>query len=289
MPTNKFHNSFAFLNHVWEIFFSHKFLVLLCILLDALLITGFFYINFQLFLQAQKDVAEISSILQEKTKDINPENAQNFDAFLLADKRFKSVYKSLVSILLLFLTLAFLMTAVLNGLSFFIAKKMAEKTSFLQYFPRFLLLSVFWFLLFLLFIYLRILLTDYTVFHPFPLFTQTFVNMLFAIALIFLAYLSAISVSLAPSKKYFRNAFLLSHNPQFIRAFLLSLFFAVIAVLNVLWGFSVHYAVGVAFLIFLLLPILCFIRVMFVASAKIISNKTSVDEMELNAKNPKLF
>lgn len=275
MPSNQFHQTLEFLNVVWEVFFSNKFLVLLCMLLDALLITGFFYINFQLFLQAQKDVSEISSILQEKTKDINPETAQNFDAFLLADKRFKSVYKSLVRILIFFLSLTFFMISILNGLAFFATKRMLEKVSFAKYFPRFIILSIFWFLLFLLTIYLRIILINYTVFHPFPLFTQTFVNILFVSVLIFLAHFSAISFSLLPLKNYFRNTFSLSNSSQFIRAFLLALFFVTIAVLNVLWAFSMHQILGVVFLVVLFLPILCFIRLMFVVATNGVIEKNS--------------
>ncbi|MBW3018913.1 hypothetical protein KY329_01880 [Candidatus Woesearchaeota archaeon] len=237
----------------------------LMIFLDFLFLLAVINVMYVFFLPATESVLQMSDIIQQEFTSMT--NVVDFDARLAANTEFMGLYHSLLESLVQFFLYCFVAWLLFKSLVWYFShKSFHKKIPFFNYVFKFILLSLFWFVVILLALFLAVLASR-----------QSFVSMfhggsvVFWFLLVIILYFSQISYSLIPSTKTFINTFVFGIK----RIKKTGVAFAVNVVLTVtafaVMIYCAKYSVTLGFLVlfFLALPTLVFCRFnMIVASWK---------------------
>ncbi len=262
---------FTQIEPAWRVFTKNLKLLPVLVLVDFIFYYILTRIQVELFIKAGESVKAVSNIIQSQVQELSEAELVQLSKFLMQNPEFVSHYKQIIKYIGLFLLSVLLIWIVLKGINWFLTGRMlGQKISLKDFALKFILLSLFWFVFYLIIIVLLAKLFSGTTVTIFPLISaQTATAISFAI-LLFITYFSLISFAkiegkgaLSILKDTFATGF--KKIKKIIPAYILTLIFLFVTATLPMTLFKLHYMVSIAFIILVTLPALTLSRIYFIS------------------------
>ncbi len=267
------------------------------LILATILELGFFYyltiLHAETFIKVQEHLNVLMTAVQQQTANLTaataqPELMSGLQASLLQNQQTLAAYNSMLQLLGMFFVYLLLTFIVFQGINWWIAKKMARSVDSLpstvhrteatpafrygkrltvngkqliQFFLRFTLFSMFWFVMFLAIIVVYVLLQDYSSFSILPLVGKTGIDSFGLVLLFLLSYFA--TISFGQEKGGLRTVWATGTRfwKELIPAHILVLVLVFVTVGLTFTWMSIHYWLALAWIFLIALPSFTLARV----------------------------